>query len=62
MKKLKLAYFANSTSVGAIIDANTALMPDVVSWDATLKSIVLQANSNECNANKHNQRNTFLFR
>lgn len=57
-----MAYFPNTTSVDAIINGNIGLLSDSALRDAVLKSILLQAHSNNRGTNKHNHRNTYLFR
>lgn len=62
MEKLRLAYFPDTTNVDAIINGNIGLLSESALRDAVLKSIVLQAQSNNRDTNKQNHRNTFLFR
>lgn len=57
-----MAYFPNTENVDAIINSNIGLLSDSALRDAVLKSIVLQAISNNRDTNEHNRRNTFLFR
>lgn len=62
MEKLRRQYFPNLIDVDAIISGNIALLTDLAMGDPVLKSIALQANLNNRDTNKHNHRNTFLFR
>lgn len=62
MEKLRVAYYSDTANDDAIINSNIGLLSDSVLRDAVLKTVILQAISNNRDTNKHNHRNTFLFR
>lgn len=57
-----MAYYSDTANEDAIINSNIGLLSDSVLRDAVLKTVILQAISNNRDTNKLNHRNTFLFR
>lgn len=62
LKKLRAAYFTNTTNLDAIRRANSAFLSDLWVTDSVMKAAVLQAEANTRNSDKSQHKNTFLFR
>lgn len=62
LKKLRKAYFTNTTNIDTIKRANIDLVSDSVFNYGIIKAVAHQANANQETTNEVRRKNTFLFR
>lgn len=62
VKKLRKAYFKNTTNLEAIRSENIALFSDLYMTNSVLKMAILQTNANNNGTIKSQHKNTFLYR
>ncbi|KAG4071890.1 hypothetical protein HA402_006051 [Bradysia odoriphaga] len=62
LEKLRKVYYTDPTNPAAVVNANIALMSDIMFSDVILKGIVLQTTTNNRSNDNSGRKNTFFFR